>query len=152
MMTLFCWYLENNPRVGFFIPIDQFGLLLSFIGFVSMIAGMVVFLVAASKDRRHRAVNCAGCMMILFTWLISVSTAAAIREHLDYQERVEKTTHTIITLHQLSAEIEAFRERLGRLPDNEMSWWNYAVTDAAFYKNIDQLSRCSKDEYYLSCA
>lgn len=119
-----------------------------------MIAGMVVFLVAASKDRRHRAVNCAGCMMILFTWLISVSTAAAIREHLDYQERVEKTTHTIITLHQLSAEIEAFRERLGRLPDNEDELVELRGQPMPpFYKNYRiSYQRCSKDEYYLSCS
>jgi len=119
MMTLFCWYLENNPRVGFFIPIDQFGLLLSFIGFVSMIAGMVVFLVAASKARRGRAVNCAGCMLILFIWLTFGGAAAEIINRLECQNRVENTTHTIIKLHQLAAEIEAFRERLGRLPDDE---------------------------------
>ena len=101
------------------ITLEGIAPLLGAIVFVSMIAGLVAFLITAWEDRRHRAANCAGCMLLLFTWLISASATAAIRDRLDYQERVDKTTRTFITLHQLSAEIEKFRDRLGRLPAGE---------------------------------
>jgi hypothetical protein len=85
----------------------------------TLIASGIVFLVAAVKDRSRRPGKYGGLALAAFTLFVWFAAVATVRQRLVEQERADETTHALIELHRLAAEIESLRLRIGRLPQDE---------------------------------
>jgi hypothetical protein len=114
----------------------------------------IVFLVAATKDPARRAANCGGCMLAVFTLVIWIAAVCTIREFRSRQESVEQTTTTLVKLHELAAEIELIRARLGRLPEDEKELVEMRGKPMpTFYGHFQiQYLRDTEGHYQLSCS
>lgn len=88
-------------------------------GLLLLLASSIACFVAAVNDRARRGRNCACCSLALFTLIAGLIVGNKLNGHLQYQASIQHTTDTLITLHELSLEIESLRSRLGRLPEDE---------------------------------
>jgi hypothetical protein len=95
------------------------GVVLGAGGFLLSLPAGIVFLFASVKNRSRCAGNCAGSMIVLFTFVVYCTAGSAMRTHRVGPEFVQETRQLLLTLHRLSAEIEAIRARTGRLPKDE---------------------------------
>lgn len=107
------------PPISIGQPWLRVSQILGSVGFVLYLSAGILFLVASAKDRRRYAGNCAGCMIVFFSVIIPAVSAGTIRSHREGPEAVQETRQMILTLHRLTAEIEAIRSRIGRLPNDE---------------------------------
>ncbi len=88
-------------------------------GFLLSLPAGILFLVASIKNRSQCAGNCAGCMIVLFTFVIYCISGGTMRHYRAWPESVQETRQLILTLHRLTADIETFRSQLGRIPKDE---------------------------------
>jgi hypothetical protein len=88
-------------------------------GILLSMPAVTLFVLALIKNQSRCAGNCAGCMVVLFTFVIYGTSRDTMYSYRDWPETVQETRTLISTLHQLTAEIEELRSQLGRLPRDE---------------------------------
>ena len=138
------------------LPDVAFGLLALLCTLAAMVLSaisVIVFLVAAAKDRTRRGRNCACCNLVLFTLVVGATSGAKISGHLRHQEAARHTTETLVKLNKLGVEIESIRSRLGRLPKDEEELVALRGRPMPTFREQFQIhySRCDGDHYYLEC-
>jgi hypothetical protein len=103
-------------RDDFFVPS---GGLFALGGFLLSLPAGILLLLASVKNRTRCAGNCAGCMIVLFALVVYWVSGGTMRSYRVGPEAVQQTRQLILMLHRLTADIEAIRVRLGRLPNDE---------------------------------
>ena len=101
---------------------DPEGRIASFLGVLAGIMyllGGLVFFIASLRNRTRCAGNCAGFMIVFFSIVISAMSACTQRDYRAGPQAIQETRELILTLHRLSAEIDAARAKTGRLPKDE---------------------------------
>ena len=83
------------------------------------LSAVIVFMVFSLTRRRHYIGNCAGCVIAVFSVVNMAMVYGTIQHQRRGVESVQETRQLVLELHRLSAEIEAIRARLGRLPKDE---------------------------------
>jgi hypothetical protein len=111
---------------GFWTPVSFHGLFFFPSSFAFTAGGLllslpagIIFLIASIKNQPRCAGNCAGCMIVLFTFVIYCTSGSTMQTHRFGPESIQETRQMILTMHRLSAEIEAIRAKTGRLPKDE---------------------------------
>lgn len=142
-----CWLLLPGEEIWFPTLCEMTGAVLFF-------ASSIAFLVAAWKHRPHRMGNCACCNLALFTLIAWSAGYATIGSRLRHQEAVQHTTDILVTLHNLAAEIEVIRSRLGRIPNDEEEFVALRRKPMPAYYSHYQIryGLLDKDRYRLSCS
>lgn len=138
------------PIVGLFLV----GLLLS-------LSAGVALLIALVRRPSRSVGNCAGVILVVFTLINVVMARNTMTRHHAGPARVEQTRELVLALHQLTAEIETYRDQLGRLPKDEAElvslrgqpmppyFQDYRVN---YYQRGEGDWRCVEDDYYLRCS
>jgi hypothetical protein len=127
---------------------------------IAYFAAGIVFFVASLKNRARCAGNCAGFMILFFTFVIAVMAAKIRQESMAGPEAVQETRQMIVTLHRLAAEIEDIHAKTGRYPADEAelvalrgrSMPQYHPIFRISYVRFETDSRRDRGEYQLQCS
>ena len=135
--------------------------ILFLVGLLLSLSAVVAFLIAVARRPSRSAGNCAGLILVVFT-LVNLGMARnTMTQYLVGPARVEQTRELVLALHQLTAEIETYRDQLGRLPKDEAElvslrgqplppyFRDYRVD---YYQRGEGDWRCAEGDYYLRCS
>jgi hypothetical protein len=113
------FWTPETPESYYGLFVIPRGVAVGAVGFLLSLPAGIVFLVTSLKNPSRCGGNCAGCMIVLFTFVIYCTAGSAMRTHRLGPQVVQETRQLLLTLHRLSADIEAIRAKTGQLPKDE---------------------------------
>ena len=151
------WLAASTPLEQQWVQIAQFvGTGASLLFF----ATGILFFIASIKVPKRCAGNCAGFMIVFFSVVIPAVSAYTIQSRRKTPEAVQETRQMLLTLHRLTAEIEAIHAKTGRYPANEAELValrgkpmpQYHRTFRISYDRPGTDSYRKRGEYHLECS
>jgi hypothetical protein len=123
------------------------------IGLLSSTTSAIIFLVAGVKNQAKRGRNIAGVTIVIGSLIFFAKEASSIRAPLSDLEAIQQTTKTLLDLHRLGNEVEAFRVKFGRIPQSEEEFVQCRGKPMPPFQNEFRYHYCkqSDDQYHLSC-
>lgn len=139
---------------AYWMPIRTNGLWVTCIllGGVLPLVSSAVFLIAALENRTRQAVNCAGCVLALFTLITWIVAGRTIHDAIHIQKDIQETTRRLATVHKVAQDVESIRARLGRLPKDEKEFVQLLGKPMPVFGEYDRISyyRNSDLDYRLN--